>query len=240
MPENMDWLSSDRPGKLLVFRNTAVKAPNYMAKFGWTNAELEFFTMIADSYEAGLNWLSQNRAAGQSATAFAELLLEGKTGVAGQFSEGETLSAPPLFVNLTLPGGAATGLERMFRRKVADTKLLKAYDKAADGEDLMWERTQSAAVNLNELTVTLKYEVSLEGVVTFTASKGKFDQIEYQHRKLGATMWQFIDKTTEREFSHTPTLTAPGVPENFEYRAVGLIKNERVGQWSPIYTVRIG
>lgn len=236
-----DWLPGDRAGILLVMRNTAVKAPAYIAKFGWTNGEAETFLMIADAYEAILNWLSQNRASNKTASGYADLMLEGKTGVKGVYSEGETPDSAPQFVNLNLPAEAKTGLERMFRRMVAETKIKKIYDKGIDGQDLMWERAQNLPLsNFDEVFPELKWSVSLENVVNFTARISIFEQIEYQFRRLGATMWQSVDKTTERNFTHTPPLAVPGMPENFEYRAVGLIKNERVGRWSPIYKVRVG
>ena len=63
-----------------------------------------------------------------------------------------------------------------------------------------------------------------------------FDMLELQWRKAGAAMWQQADKSTERVINFAPPLTTPGEPEKFEFRAVYLIKNQRVGNWSPIYT----
>jgi hypothetical protein len=95
-------------------------------------------------------------------------------------------------------------------------------------------------LNLDDAQPELKISVSAEGVVTVEWKKSGFDALELQYRKAGAQMWQSADKSTERMIEFAPPLTAEGVPEKFEFRAVLLIKNERVGNWSPIYTLTVG
>ena len=70
--------------------------------------------------------------------------------------------------------------------------------------------------------------------------KSGFDMLELQWRKAGDTLWQAADKSTEKIINFTPPDAEPGVPEKFEFRAIYLIKNKRVGQWSPIYTKTVG
>jgi hypothetical protein len=53
-------------------------------------------------------------------------------------------------------------------------------------------------------------------------------------------MWQAADKRTEKILEFTPPIAVPGTPEKFEFRAVCLIKNGRVGEWSSIHTVTVG
>lgn len=53
-------------------------------------------------------------------------------------------------------------------------------------------------------------------------------------------MWQAADKSTEKIIEFKPPVTTPGVPEKFEFRAVYLQKNTRVGLWSPIYSITVG
>lgn len=92
---------------------------------------------------------------------------------------------------------------------------------------------------LAEAMPELKMTV-LSEAIKFEWKKTGFDALELQYRKVGTTLRQAADKLTVSDFEFAPTLTTPGVPERFEFRTVYLIKNQRVGQWSPIYTETFG
>jgi hypothetical protein len=70
--------------------------------------------------------------------------------------------------------------------------------------------------------------------------KSCFDTLELQWRKARTEMWQPADKSNVSPIVFTPTLTMLGVPEKFEFSAVYIIKNQRVGQWSQIYSLTVG
>ena len=74
----------------------------------------------------------------------------------------------------------------------------------------------------------------------FEWKKTGFDMLELQWRKAGDALWQAADKSTEKIINFTPPDLEPGKPEKFEFRAIYLIKNKRVGQWSPVYTRTVG
>jgi hypothetical protein len=86
----------------------------------------------------------------------------------------------------------------------------------------------------------LKLSADLGGAVSVEWRKSGFDALELQYRKAGTEMWQLADKSTEKIIEFAPPITTPGAPEKFEFRAVYILKNQRTGQWSPIYTVTVG
>jgi hypothetical protein len=45
---------------------------------------------------------------------------------------------------------------------------------------------------------------------------------------------------TEKIINFKPPVTTESVPEKFEFRAVYILKNQRLGQWSPVYTLTVG
>lgn len=102
----------------------------------------------------------------------------------------------------------------------------------------MIERKKSSERDLSEIVPELKL-ATLDTKVRVEWRKTNFDALELQYRKAGTTTWQAGDKSTVNVFEFAPPL-APGVPEKYEFRAVLLIKNQRVGNWSPIYTLTVG
>ncbi len=102
----------------------------------------------------------------------------------------------------------------------------------------MLEREKGDDLNLADAEPELEFSVEDTEVVTAWKKKG-FDALELKYRKVGAPLWQLADKSTEKIIRFAPPLTTPGVPENFEFRAILIIKNERVGKWSPTYTLTV-
>lgn len=139
---------------------------------------------------------------------------------------------------ITLPAGAFEGIEKFCREFRGLLKNQFNYD-AADGLDLMLEREKPDDLNLADVEPELEFSVGDTEVVTEWKKSG-FDALELQSRKTGATLWQLADKSTKKEIRFAPPLTTAGVPEKFEFRAILIIKNERVGKWSPAYTLTVG
>ena len=100
--------------------------------------------------------------------------------------------------------------------------------------------TESSPENVNESVPVLKLDATLGSFITIEWKKSGFDALELQYRKAGTEMWQAADKSTEKIIEFQPTGTIPGTPEKYEFRAVFLQKNQRVGQWSAIYSITIG
>jgi hypothetical protein len=84
----------------------------------------------------------------------------------------------------------------------------------------------------------LKASVDMDDKISVSYRKGDFDGLELQWRKVGQPLWQLADKSTEKTITFTPEGITP--PEKIELRGVFLLKNQRVGNWSPIYTLTVG
>ena len=134
---------------------------------------------------------------------------------------------------------ATTGLEQQCRDFA---RLLKgqANYEAADGIDLMVDRGGVAPLDPSTAQPDLKITAGPAGDVTIEWRKSGFDALDLQYRKAGETMWQAADKSTEKTMDFMPAMTTPGTPEKFEFRGVYLMKNQRVGQWSAIFSVTVG
>jgi hypothetical protein len=113
------------------------------------------------------------------------------------------------------------------------------YDEA-EGMDLMIVAQEGKDDDLDTITPELKVLVNMNNSVEVSYQHGAMTGLELQYRRAGTTIWQMVDKSTETKIIFTPVLTAPDVPEKFELRGVYLLKNVRVGQWSPIYPVNVG
>ena len=110
----------------------------------------------------------------------------------------------------------------------------------ADGLDLLIAKAAGAEQVVDNAVPDLKISDQADGSLDFDWKKAGFDMLELQWRKAGEEMWQAADKSTEKVINFTPPDLEPGKPEKFEFRAIYLIKNKRVGQWSPVYTRTVG
>lgn len=126
------------------------------------------------------------------------------------------------------------------RTKILQPLITDAIYDIAEGEDLMITGTESSPENVDESVPVLKLDATLGSFITIEWKKSGFDALELQYRKAGTEMWQAAEKSTEKIIEFQPTGTIPGTPEKYEFRAVFLQKNQRVGQWSAIYSITIG
>lgn len=233
MARNEDWYPNTQEGERMMYENIDSKIDGYTEKYPFLTPDYltQVHTMCGTFIE-GYDKVSENRATAKQLSDWFSNVVDSK-------QKNLPVPPPPEFQKLSISSDATIGLEeqcREFRR------LLKAqanYD-FADGLDLMVEREQGAPLNTENAAPELKITVTVSGVVMVEWKKTGFDMLELQWRKAGTEMWQQVDKSTEKIIEFTPPLTEPGVPEKFEFRAVYLIKNQRVGGWSPIYTETVG
>lgn len=233
MIENLDWYPPSRAGERLMFGNIEAKIDGYAGKYPILTVDhlLEKVHTACQTYIEGFDKIEYNRATARQATAWFKNLMESK-------EDKPSAAAPPVFMAITLPAGAFGAIERFMREFRALLVSQLNYDKA-DGLDLMLEREKPDDLNLTEFTADVKFS-SNETTIRGEWKKLGFDMLEAQWRRAGTTVWQPGDKTTERVVEFEVPLTTPGVPEKFEFRAICLIKNQRVGNWSPIYTLTVG
>jgi hypothetical protein len=233
MTTTEDWYPTSEEGERSLYANIEAKVDEFKTKYSCLTDDYlgQIHTMCLMFIE-GYDKKALNRAASKAATTWFQ-------NVVGSKQKSEAVSAPPVFQAFVIPAGALAGLEQQCRTFARLMKGQANYDKA-DGLDLMIEKSDAAELDLAGAMPVYTLTVSLDGKVTNVWKKDGFDMLEWQYRRAGEQMWQPIDKSTEKTMTFTPTLTTPGVPEKFEFRAVYLIKNIRVGQWSPTFTLTIG
>lgn len=66
------------------------------------------------------------------------------------------------------------------------------------------------------------------------------DSVNIYRRRKGEVTWQLVARSTRSPYEHRIQLENPAIPEHWEYRAVGVIKDEEIGQPSDIVEVIFG
>lgn len=231
---NEDWYPRDEPARRLMCQTIDEGIDALKAKYSdvLTDAYVGEIHTCCQMYINAYDAKEFNRAAAKALTTWFQNLHDSE-------QKGEAVNAPPPFMQVSIPAGATVGTERQIRRFAKKMKDSDNYDRA-DGLALMIEKVGAGELNVADAQPQLKIRVETDGRIIFVWLKSGFDSLELQWRRAGDAMWQLADKSTEKEIVFQPPLTTPGVPEKFEFRAVYIIKNQRVGQWSPIYTQTVG
>jgi hypothetical protein len=234
MAEKTDWYPNDEATRRLMCQTIDEGVDALKTKYSDVLTD-DYVTEVRATCQMYMNAYDAkefNRAAAKALTTWFANLHDSE-------QKGEAVNAPPDFMKVTIPAGATVGTERQIRRFAKKMKDSDNYDKA-DGLALMIEKVGAGDLNLNDAQPQLKIRVETDGRIIFVWLKSGFDSLELQWRRAGETMWQLADKSTEKEIVFQPPLAAAGTPEKFEFRAVYILKNKRVGQWSPIYTQTVG
>lgn len=235
MKTDDDWYPSELSSQRNMFGNIDAKIDSYSAKYPHlTRDYLAKVHTMCQTFIECFDKIEQNRATGKQMTSWFKNLIDSK-------EIADAVPEAPVFKTFALPAGATLGLQQQCRNFANLLKNQPNYDKA-DGLDLMIEKGEqdSGNTNIQEAQPALKIDTGgLDGVPAFEWVKRGFDALELQYRKAGTEMWQYADKSTEKIIKFKPPVTAPGTPEKFEFRAVYILKNQRVGQWSPVYTLTI-
>lgn len=228
-----DWYPGDMATERSMYGNIDEKIDGYKTKYTFlTDPYVEKIHLMCQTFIEGYDKVEQNRATAKQMTTWFSNIVDSQ-------QKNELVPAAPVFLAFAMPAGATVGLERQCRAFAGLMKEQDEYEKA-DGLDLMIEKGESAPLNLGEAQPDLKIAGNLDNSVSVGWKKTGFDLLELQWRKAGTEMWQAADKSNVSPIKFTPPLTTAGVPEKFEFRAVYIIKNQRVGQWSTIYTLTIG
>ncbi|HQU85237.1 MAG TPA: hypothetical protein PKY59_19005 [Pyrinomonadaceae bacterium] len=230
--KNRDWMPSTRAGKFAMFNNFRAKIEGYQTIFGFDNDLKARIFLICETFAEIYQKSEQINASKSDLSAWLDAILNGKP-------RGELAPAAPVFPTISVPEGAFIGILEEFREIVNHFKNHLNYTENI-GLDLMIEGEDREPQNFNETAPTLKVSAKNDTDVEISFKRGDAELLEVVYRKAGTETWMFADKTTNSPLVHKPQFTTPGQAEKFEYRAIYLVKNERVGQWSPIYTVTLG
>ena len=230
MTTRRDWLARPLPELDVMFNNVNVKIANYKTAYGLTDAWIARVRLICESFTSAYTGVSQNRATEKDLNAWFDSLLYGSP-------KGSNAPAVPMFSPVEMPTGAFIGIIDEFREMMRFFKANAAYTEA-DGANLMIIAPPEEAGRPSEAVPSLKTSVNMSGEVCVEYTRKNFSGLELQWRKIGAAEWNLADKSTEKNITFTPAPLT--LPAQIELRAVYLLKNQRVGSWSPIYTVTIG
>lgn len=225
-----DWLNKPLAELNVMFTNVNGKIDDYKTEYGLTDDWIARVKLICQTFTTAYTGVVQNRATATDMNKWFELLLKGEP-------QGSPAAAAPVFQTITLPAGAFIGLIDEFREMIRFFKANAAYT-LADGENLMIVPQNEASRNVDEATPGLDISVNANGEVRVEYIKDEFSGLELQWRKINQAMWQLADKSTETAIIFTPEDITP--PEKIELRGVYLLKNNRVGNWSPVYSLTIG
>jgi hypothetical protein len=215
-----------------MFSNFKAKIEGYQATFGFDNDFKTRMWLICDIYIELYQKIEQIRATMSEVTAFQDTILNGEP-------RGDVAPPTPVFTTITMPPDSFIGILDEFRENVAFLKANPNYTESI-GLDLMIVAEDSNGNGLTESSPDLKLAAKNDTQVEIAFKKLEADAIEIQYRKVGTETWLLADKATNSPIVHSPQFTTPGQAEKFEYRAIFLVKNERIGVWSPIYTITVG
>lgn len=230
--KSKDWMPATKAGKFTMFNNVKAKIESYQLVLGFDNDLKAKIFLICDTYIEMYQKSEQMRATMLDLTAWLETMQNGKP-------RGELAPPTPVFTTITLPDGAFIGILEEFREIVGYLKANPNYTESI-GLDLMIVADDEDDNGLADSSPELKLAGKNDTEVEITFKKFDADAVEIQYRKAGTETWLLADKPTNSPIIHSPQFSTPGQTEKFEYRAIFLIKNERVGIWSPIYTITVG
>ncbi len=213
-----------------MFANVKKKIGGYQTEYELTTNWIDRVNLICDTFTESYSIIVQNRATTKDMNDWFEMLLNGAP-------KGSLATVPPVFQTITVPVGAFIGVIDEFREMMRYFKANAVYNEA-DGANLMIVAPDEQAPDMSEAVPDLKVSVDVNEAVVVSYRRKEFGGLELQWRKVGQPLWQLADKSTETIITFTPEGITP--PEKIELRGVFLMKNQRVGNWSPIYNVTIG
>lgn len=231
--KTVDWLlGKTLPEQDTMCVNIDAKIDNYRIAYGLTHDWVDSVKLICQTFHAAYTQVMESRATGKQRDTWFDNLRKGSP-------KGSPAPAAPIFVPITLPTGATIGLYEQLRDKVDFFKSNEAYTEA-DGDDLMITSPKGTTGFADDDFPEWKFSQDASGNITATYTRGDADGAELQWREVGQTMWQLADKSTETTITFKPNLSTPNAPTKIELRGVFIVKNQRVGQWSPNYNLTVG
>lgn len=219
--------------------NFAQKLPTHAATLAVTPAEQTSAAGDAAMFSYMVNLVETFTTEKEERVSYKNLLRDGPLGApAGNFPALPAIPAPPALV---LPG-----IFSRIRQLVQRIKNHPAYTESM-GKDL-----GIVGADQNSERSTLKPDLKLRlsgGSVQVIWKKSTADAIRIEcDRGTGASpsalaapapspAWQLVGIDTQPDFTDTTPITAPAV---WKYRAIYLIKDEPVGQWSDVASITVG
>jgi hypothetical protein len=223
---NSGYMPTTDAGRVLWFNNFSLKFGTYATSLGFSAAEvtavnndaamLAFLVLLAEIYTN----------AKKQRVDYKNLIKDGPIGTPG----GPVPVAP---VTGAVPTVVAPGILPRMALLVQRIKTSPAYTDAI-GQDLGIVATSVVALDtINEKPVIKLVKKGIQVEVQWT--KGKADGVRIEVDR-GTGTWQFLAVDTVPHYTDTAPITAAAT---WQYRAMYLVNDEMVGQWSDVASIAV-
>ncbi len=220
------YLPRTDEGRLIWINNFSTKIGNYVSTLGLTAADVTSAKNDAAMFAYLVNAVEVFTTAKEQRVNFKNLVKDGPLGK----PLGLVPDAPALG---TKPADVAPGIFPRLAQLVQRIKNSSAYTESI-GKDLGIIGAK-LVVDFDALKPKLKL-VMKGGQVEVQWTRGDADAL-YIEVDRGNGTWQFLAVDTVPHYTDTMPITTHAI---WKYRAIYLIRDERVGQWSDIVTIAVG
>ncbi|MBC7524485.1 MAG: hypothetical protein H7239_08625 [Flavobacterium sp.] len=208
--------------------NFSSKIESIASKFAITPAEVASIQNDAKYLTWAINSYFKVDTNKKNWTSFKNILKDGEANVTSN-------SAPTAPALDQAPEEVAPGVLVRFTTMVNRIKAHPRYTTAI-GQDLGIEMTTNQQLDVNNAKPTLKV-VFTGGRVNLQWKKGKFDGILIE--KDNGAGFITLDKDLHPNFIDPSPMPAQGESALWRYRAIYLLNDAKVGQWSDIVTTSV-
>ncbi len=208
--------------KLAMAKNVAAKLPKYAAKFGIGPDEVTDIANSVAAFEYTLDILGLIGTYKQNWTSLKNLLRDGPdTGDVAAFPAALDLGVQPTAVD---PG--------LFTRISGIAARIKNHPAYTDniGQDLgIVGSEQTFDPSTGKPVITASF---LAGQVLIGWTKGNFDGVRIEVDRADGKGYVFLAIDTQPDYTDSTPLPPAGTSAIWKYRAIYLLADEVVGQWS--------
>jgi hypothetical protein len=216
----LHYLPPKDQDRVAWLNNFAAKLPAYKTTFGLSDADLAGVAADAVMWEWMVGWCEAMRTRAQNITAFKNQLRDGPEGA---------VALPPGAPDFrAAPPSVAPDVFGRIGRLVQTIKNHRAYTEAS-GRDLVIVSTATAE-DPSVAKPLLGLSLADAGHVRVGWTKRGMDALRIEvDRGKG---WEFLAIDTMPDYTDTAPLPPPGQSAVWKYRAIYLLDDQPVGQWS--------
>ena len=226
---NSSFMPNDNGGRADLLDHLAATLPKYATLLDYSNDDLAEAQADALAYRHALHSAGDASAYSQHWTAFRNLLWEGGAG-SGDWPL-------PLVQNPPIPPAVTPGIVTRLWATAARIKAHKNYTQAI-GQDL-WLIGPTQVIDPSTWKPILKIQIkAAHPVILWT--KGKASAIEIWVDRGDGNGFASLTINTEPPTNDNTPLPAAGASALWKYKAVYLLHDEQVGQWSDVVSVTVG
>jgi hypothetical protein len=211
--------------RIVWFNNFVSKFAPSAVGLGFVAADVTAVNNDAAMFQYLVNQVETYTSAKEQRVNFRDLIKNGPIGKLGG-------SLPVAPVAPTLPAMVAPGILPRLSQLVRRIKVSPTYTEAI-GRDLGIIGAEQT-LTLDSMKPVLKL-VFKGGLVEVQWTKGDADAVHIEADKGDG--WKFLAVDTVPHYPDTTVITAPGL---WKYRAIYLVGDERVGQWSDVASISVG